>query len=115
MSAGSLQFATRAIVPGANCGVAGPGANVSGWPPSRASRNAGCIVLLSIVNPFETQPTAAGWRRTLRRRVHAALLALLTTNAAASDWLQRFTDPADGMFDMSEWLLDHKGFCRCRS
>lgn len=27
----------------------------------------------------------------------------------ASDFFQRFIDPADGMFDMSEWLLDRKG------
>jgi hypothetical protein len=31
-------------------------------------------------------------------------------NATAARLLDRFIDPADGMFDMSEWLLDHKGF-----
>ena len=49
------------------------------------------------------------------RRAAATLLAavavgLFATPVPASDGLQRFIDPADGMFDMSEWLLDHKGF-----
>jgi hypothetical protein len=36
---------------------------------------------------------------------------VMTTAAnAAGTVLDRFIDPADGMFDMSEWLLDHKGF-----
>jgi len=54
-----------------------------------------------------SRPTCAGWRGAL---LAAVVLGLLATQAAASEWLQRFVDPADGMFDMSEWLLDHKGF-----
>ena len=47
--------------------------------------------------------------RTARVGVVAAL-ALGMTAAAADDRLPRFVDPADGTFDASDWLLEHKGF-----
>lgn len=42
-----------------------------------------------------------------------AALALFAAGAAQADgdgWMQRFIDPQDGQFDLSEWLLDHQGF-----
>jgi hypothetical protein len=43
----------------------------------------------------------------------AALLALAlsaTPPRSSAGWLDAFTDPDDGQFDMSEWLLDRRGF-----
>ncbi len=45
-----------------------------------------------------------------RCRVAPLLLALCLAPAQAEGWLEHFRDPQDGQFDMSEWLLDHKGF-----
>lgn len=56
------------------------------------------------------RPTGVGGRPALHRLLPAAALLLLATHAAATGWRDRFIDPADGMLDMSEWLLDHKGF-----
>ena len=64
----------------------------------------------AVANPPDTIPRRAGRGRALRRPLAALALGLLVSHAAANGWMQRFIDPADGMFDMSEWLLDHKGF-----
>ena len=34
----------------------------------------------------------------------------MTSQAAGNALPQRFIDPSDGNFDLSEWLLDHSGF-----
>jgi hypothetical protein len=34
---------------------------------------------------------------------------LVICQARSGDFLQRFTDPTDGWFDMSQFVLDHKG------
>ena len=39
----------------------------------------------------------------------AAIAASLAGPAAGADWRDRFTDPEDGAFDASEYLLDHRG------
>jgi hypothetical protein len=41
-----------------------------------------------------------------------AVVALLSPAAAEAmpEWLQRFEDPDDGQIDLSNWLLDQKGF-----
>ena len=64
----------------------------------------------AVAKPSDTAPGGAARGRALRRSLAIMAFALLATSAAASELLQRFIDPADGMFDMSEWLLDHKGF-----
>ncbi len=58
---------------------------------------------------------AAALCRGRRWRCVLAALAfgLYAAGAVAADgdgWLQRFIDPQDGRLDLSEWLLDHKGF-----
>lgn len=55
-----------------------------------------------------TRPTAAAARRAAWVLGLCALLA--AAPALAQGLKQRFTDPDDGMLDLSEWLLDHKGF-----
>src|SRR5262252_7684289 len=57
----------------------------------------------------------SSFSRELKRAYRAAALLtslLLATSAAkaAPEWMARFIDPDDGQFDMSNWLLDAKGF-----
>jgi hypothetical protein len=72
-------------------------------------------------DPFSipaSRPPAGVGAQWPARRLHrcvvrgfvAASLGLAPPAAFATDLLQRFIDPADGMFDMSTWLLEHKGF-----
>ena len=52
-------------------------------------------------------------RMGLARSLLLCAVAVILPSAsppALSQLPQRFTDPADGMFDLSEWLLDQKGF-----
>jgi hypothetical protein len=59
------------------------------------------------------RPLAAGSCRGAGLRRGLAALALFAAGAAQADgdgWMQRFVDPQDGRLDLSEWLLDHKGF-----
>ncbi|HSB22023.1 MAG TPA: BamA/TamA family outer membrane protein, partial [Burkholderiaceae bacterium] len=47
----------------------------------------------------------------LRRLVPGLLVLLLFAGGArAGSWLDQLKDPDDGQFDLSEWLLDRKGF-----
>ena len=41
--------------------------------------------------------------------VLAVMAALLTGSVRAESWPDRFIDPEDGSFDISEYLLDHRG------
>ena len=45
----------------------------------------------------------------MKRFARFALAASLSATAAGASWLDRFTDPEDGAFDASEYLLDHRG------
>jgi hypothetical protein len=51
------------------------------------------------------------WRRIRKASWLGAVLALAPASACADDgsFWSRFEDPEDGRFDMSAWLLDHKG------
>ncbi len=46
----------------------------------------------------------------MRKFLRTALLVGLGTFSAAGHALEGFTDPQDGAFDTSEWLIDRKGF-----
>ncbi|MBB6095230.1 hypothetical protein HNQ60_004120 [Povalibacter uvarum] len=52
-------------------------------------------------------PFVAKW---VRLSFVASLAALLGGTAHAETWRELFTDPQDGRFDGSRWLLDRKGF-----
>ncbi len=48
-------------------------------------------------------------RRADRRWLLLAMLVIATSAAFGADWRERFTDPEDGSFDASEYVLDHEG------
>lgn len=49
-------------------------------------------------------------RTMLRGTLLALAIGLASTPALCDGWFDRFTDPRDGQLDLSEWLLDHRGF-----
>jgi hypothetical protein len=48
-------------------------------------------------------------------RFIAVLLCVCVTPTRSDDLLAGFRDPDDGEIDLSQWLLDRRGFCRSRS
>ena len=58
-----------------------------------------------------TRTVRLGARRLTRGAAAcAACWALLGTGSAQAGWLDQFKDSDDGQFDLSDWLLDRKGF-----
>jgi hypothetical protein len=49
------------------------------------------------------------FKHTVRMLVLILSISIITTTQAGT-FMDHFKDPEDGMFDMSEWLIKHKGF-----
>jgi len=80
-------------------------------PCSRPVRRASWQISTSISPTRWTDVPRGAWLRASLARVAIVVVAACSGSPAhAADVLARFVDPADGMFDLSEWLLERKGF-----
>jgi hypothetical protein len=64
----------------------------------------------SPAQPRTGKPFRAPARDGFARLLVAAVLSCWVSQAIGEVLPKRFTDPDDGKLDLSEWLLDHKGF-----
>ena len=76
----------------------------------RAHRSSSQISTSALPRRRNDAPDAERSHASLASVAFAVLVALSASLAYAMDPLSRFIDPADGMFDLSDWLLERKGF-----